>query len=160
MSKWLPLNFQTQVDISCFSSSWWLAGFAEADGSFYIHIVPARTRGLSGSMRKPEVRLQFKVALIDRVILEQLAAFFGSSVGTRVHDNGKITYYWSSTSFGGALLVYDYFRKYSLQGSSWLNFLKWRKALVIVQKGEHLTAAGLEQITLLKGTMNAKLKLD
>ena len=178
MAKWLPLNFQTQVDISSFSSSWWLAGFAEADGSFYIQIIPARTRvgglkaldnlkllkwgltlePLSGSKRKPEVRLQFKVALIDRVILEQLAAFFGSSVGTRVHDNGSITYYWSSTSFGGALLVYDYFRKYSLQGSSWLNFLKWRKSLVIVQKGEHLTAAGFEQITLLKGTMNTKLK--
>lgn len=162
MAKRLPLNFQTQVDISSLSSSWWLAGFAEADGSFYIQAIPARTRAdsLSGSMRKPEVRLQFKVGLIDRVILEQLAVLFGSSVGTRVHDNGSITYYWSSTSFGGALLVYDYFRKYSLQGSSWLNFLKWRKALVIVQKGEHLTAPGFEQISLLKGTMNKKLKLD
>jgi hypothetical protein len=81
-------------------------------------------------------------------------------VGTRIHPNGSITYYWSSTSFTGALLVYDYFYKHSLQGSKWLNFLKWRKALIIVQKGEHLTAAGLDLITSMKNGMNTKLKLN
>lgn len=111
-------------------------------------------------MRKPEVRLHFKVSLKDRAILAQLAGFFGSSVGTRVHDDGHITYYWSSTSFVGALLVYNYFYTHSVQGSSWLNFLKWCKALVIVKQGGHLTTAGLEQIAALKAGMNTKLKLN
>jgi hypothetical protein len=59
----LPHSYQSQVDTSCLSSSWWLTGLAETDGSFYIHIVPPRlaARGLTGSIRKTEVRLQFKL---------------------------------------------------------------------------------------------------
>lgn len=121
----LPDSFQNNVDTSPLIQSFWLAGFTDADGSFYIQIL---------ENRKPSdrVRLHYKFSLKDRTILDQLAKVFGSSVGTRKHPNGKLTYYWSSSTNKRALDVYHYFHSYSLHSSKWLDFLYWRKALRVI----------------------------
>jgi hypothetical protein len=134
---------QYSPNIDSLLNSYWLAGFADGAGCFFIQIT-----------RNEEIRLHFKVSLIDRAILEQLCAVFGSTVGTRLHNNGAISYYWSSTSFAGAYKVHDYFHKYNLQSHKLLNFYKWRKALIIVAKALHTTASGLAEIKQLKNSMN------
>ena len=48
----------------------------------------------------------------------------------------------------------NYFDQYHLLSSKHLNYLKWRKAYILIQNKEHLTELGLEQITKLKKTMN------
>ena len=48
----------------------------------------------------------------------------------------------------------NYFDQYHLLSSKHLNYLKWRKAYILIQNKEHLTESGLEQITKLKKTMN------
>lgn len=77
-AKYLPSNFQKTVDTSSLLSSWWLTGFTDADGYFYIQIV-------ADENRRDRIRIQLKFSLKYREILDQLADTFGSTVGTRVH---------------------------------------------------------------------------
>jgi LAGLIDADG endonuclease len=144
--KSLSINFQNTIDNSDLDKSWWLAGYSDADSYFYIQIL---------NNRKPSdtVRIQYKFSLKDRTILEQLKSLYGSTIGTRTHPNGLITYYWSSSTNPRALLVYAYFHKYSLQSSKWLDFFIWRKAIRLVQEKAYLTPKGLDKIRKLKAKM-------
>lgn len=153
---------QTQVNTSNLLNSWWLAGFTDADGIFYIQVIDERTVTEYGKTRikGKEIRLHFKFSIKDRAILDQLSKAFGSSVQQRKHPNGLITYYWSSSTFKAATLVHNYFHSHSLQTTKWLNFLKWRQALVLVMKGEHLTPAGFRKIKEIKAGMYTHLKVE
>ena len=145
-SRYLPLNFQENVDTSSLLNTWWLVGFTDADGCLYIQIVADKTR-------RDRIRIQLKFSLKDRIILDQLASIFGSIVYTRKHKNGFITYYWSSSTTNNAYKVYAYFHTFSFQSKKWLEFLYWRKALRIVEAKQHRTAVGLAQIESYKAKM-------
>ncbi len=79
---------------------------------------------------------------------------FGSSVGKRIHPNGLVTYYWSSTSLKAAQLVNTYFMSYALLGSKWYSYLLWNAVLGLVTSGQHKTPTGLAKIIQLKSVMN------
>ena len=81
--------------------------------------------------------------------------YFYKALFTNIgYRNSQDTYYYGSTSFGSAVKVINYFDQYPLLSSKHLNYLKWRKAYILIQNKEHLTESGLEQITKLKKTMN------
>lgn len=142
----LPESFQTIINSSSLWESWWLAGFADADGCFYVQILP---------QRRNEIRVQFKVALQHRFLLDQFKEIFGSTVGQRTHPNQLISYYWSSSNNNNALKVYRYFHHYSLQSGKWLEFMYWRKILRIVFEKKHQTEKGLLLIQTYKAKMEA-----
>ena len=96
MANILPHNYQSQVDTSCLSSSWWLTGLAETDGSFYIHVVPPRLRGLTGSIRKPEVRLQFKL-LTPPCLQKQPCFFFLWAIAQKIKSRAALLCFQSAT---------------------------------------------------------------
>lgn len=77
--------------------------------------------------------------------------FLGGNIGYR---KIKDTYYYGSTSFGSAKNVINYFDYFQLLSSKHINFLKWRKAYIIIQNKQHLTDSGLDEISKLKKTMN------
>jgi hypothetical protein len=135
----LPPNFQKEVDSRNLLQSWWLTGFTDADGYLYIQIL---------ENRKPSdrVRIQLKFSLQDRIILDQLAVAFGSTVGTRKYTNDSISYYWSSSTNKKAFDVYVYFHKYSLQSKKWLEFMYWRRSLRLVYECKPLTSVNLTKI--------------
>ena len=139
----LPTNFQKEVDRRNLLQSWWLAGFTDADGFLYIQVL---------KNRKPSdtVRIQLKFSLKERLVLDQLSAAFGSTVGIRKHQNNAITYYWSSSTNNKALDVYVYFHQYSLQSKKWLEFMYWRKALRLVYECKPLTSSTLTKIKTYK----------
>ena len=76
--SYLPLctPFQSQVNKTSLLNSYWLAGFTDGDGSFYVQVINRKL-----IIRKPEVRLHFKFSLKDYVIIEQLSSTFGSAFG-------------------------------------------------------------------------------
>lgn len=112
-------NYQQKPDISNLLESWWLAGFTEAEGCFYVHILDPRKHRSSF-----EIRMHYKFGLKDNTILYQLKELFGSSVYKRTHSLNstggqsiKISYYWSSTSYKAAQKVVLYFNNRNLLGS-------------------------------------------
>jgi hypothetical protein len=77
--------------------------------------------------------------------------FLGGNIGYRKSQD---TYYYGSTSFGAAKKVIHYFDYFHLLSSKHINYLKWRKAYLIIQNKDHLTKNGIEKIIKLKKTMN------
>ena len=64
------------------------------------------------------------------------------------------TFYFWSTSFGSAKICINYFDYFHLLSSKHINYLKWRKAYIIIKNKDHLNKDGIEKIIKLKGTMN------
>ena len=121
----------------------WLAGFSDADASFQIKLISKNKR--------TEARLNYQIDQKENTLLILIKNFLGGNIGYRKSQD---TYYYGSTSFGSAVKVINYFDQYPLLSSKHLNYLKWRKAYILIQNKEHLTESGLEKIIKLKKTMN------
>jgi hypothetical protein len=115
----------------------WIAGFSDADASFQIKIIFRETRS------KPEIRLNFQIDQKNNDILILIKDYFGGNIGYR---NSQDTFYYGSTSFGSARNVIKYFDEYHLQSTKYINYLKWRKAYVLIQNKLHLNEQGINQI--------------
>ena len=147
----------------------WLAGFSDADASFQIKILNRVTKKMPSSgfedkeghakpnlrnekgVIRSEVRLNYQVDQKTNNILLLIKQFFGGNIGHRKSQN---TYYYGSTSFGSAKKVIKYFDNFHLQSSKHNNYLKWRKAYIMVQAKDHLTEKGIDKIYKLKNSMN------
>ena len=136
-------KFSLKLNLERDLKNLWLAGFSDADASFQIRIL---NRG-----KRVEVRLNFQIDQKKDSILLLIKDFFGGNIGYRKTQD---TYYYGSTSFGSAKNVINYFDYFHLLSSKHINYLKWRKAYIIIQKRDHLNKNGLEKIIKLKNTMN------
>ena len=121
----------------------WLAGFSDADASFQIKLV---TRN-----NNTEVRLNFQIDQKRDNLLNLIKNYLGGNIGYRKSQD---TYYYASTSFGSVRKVIKYFDHYHLLSSKHTNYLKWRKAYIIIQNKDHLNKSGLDKIVKLKNSMN------
>ena len=136
------LNLNTNNDLH----NLWLAGFSDADSSFQIKLIHRNQR--------TEVRLNFLIDQKENDLLVLIKGFIGGNIGYRANQN---TYYYGSTSFGSANKVINYFDKYHLLSSKHVNYLKWRKAYIVIQNKDHLNKYGIDKITKLKNTMNRSM---
>ena len=127
----------------------WLAGFSDADGSFQIKLLSRANR--------IEVRLAFQIDQKNSELLILIKKFLGGNIGYRKSQD---TYYYNSTSFGSAKKVINYFDHFHLLSSKHVNYLKWRKAYLIIQNKEHLTEPGLVKISKIKKTLNRNKETD
>jgi hypothetical protein len=123
----------------------WLAGFSDADASFQIKVLNPIDRN------KLAIRLNFQIDQKKKNILLAIKEFLGGNIGYRKSQD---TYYYGSTSFGSARNVISYFNSFHLQSSKHINYLKWRKAYIIIQSKGHLNQEGINKIIKLKNTMN------
>ena len=134
-------NFTINSDLDL--NNYWLAGFSDAFASFQIKLI---TRN-----NKTEVRLNFQIDQKKKDLLFLIKNFVGGNIGFRKSQD---TYYFNSTSFGAAKKVIKYFDQFNLLSSKYINYLKWRKAYIIIQNKDHLNEKGLKKIVRLKKTMN------
>ena len=121
----------------------WLAGFSDAYASFQIKLISRNN--------KTEVRLNYQIDQKENYLLIFIKNFIGGNIGFIIDQD---TYYYGSTSFGSAKNVINYFDHYNLLSSKYINYLKWRKAYIIIQKKNHLSHTGIAKILKLKNTMN------
>ena len=135
------INFTCNSDLDL--NNYWLAGFSDADASFQIKLI---TRN-----NKTEVRLNFQIDQKRNDVLILIKKFLGGNIGYRKSQD---TYYYNSTSFGSAKKVINYFDQFHMLSSKHINFLKWRKAYIVIQDKNHLIESGLLKIINLKKTMN------
>lgn len=133
----------------------WLAGFSDA--SFQIKVLKRKNR--------TEIRLNFQIdqkkdspaaeSRLDahdmRRILILIKDFLGGLIS---YDRLQDDYIYGSSSYGSARKVIKYFDYFHLLSCKHINYLKWRKAYIIIQNRGHLNKDGLEKIIKLKNTMN------
>lgn len=124
------------------ADNYWLAGFADADGSFGIFISKSKTH-----RSRQNVKINFRIRQKYPELLNLIKEYLGGDV--YLFNDGIYSY--SSTSFKVAYNVVNYFDKYHLlNASKWINFIKWRKAYRIIQRKEHLTTQGWAKIIKLQ----------
>lgn len=143
----MPIN---SPDSSSLKTSYWLAGYTDADASFQIKILKRLNK------KNPEIRLYLQIDSKYLIILNQIKETFGGFIGLWESQN---TYYYHSTSFNSAKILINYFDKYHLLSTKYLNYIKWRKAYLIIQDRGHLTELGQNDIRKLKESMNSNLEI-
>lgn len=154
-TRYAKEQFEFQINDSNSLDNHWIAGFSDADASFQIKIINKSNR------LKPEIRLNFQIACSaqkDKDILILIQNFFGGNIGYRESQD---TYYYGSTNFGSARNIIRYFDNFHLQSSKYMNYLKWRKAYILIQEKHHLCPSsgraqeiGIDKIMNLKNSMN------
>jgi len=128
----------------------WLAGFSDAEASFQIKII-------NRNINNTDIILNFQFDQKNMDLLLLIKDFLGGNIGYRKSQD---TYYYGSTNFGSAKNVINYFDSFHLLSSKHVNYLKWRKAYLIIQNKDHLVTdsasskIGLSKIIRLKSTMN------
>lgn len=152
-------NYQKRLGIQILSpinhlkhpinSNFFLAGFADSDGNFSINLLKSNTHSTGVN-----VTLTFRIKQKNIEIINIIKNTFGGSIS---YFKTKDISCYSSTSFKVLPLFVQYFDKYNLQSTKFINYIKWKKAAKIVQMREHLTKDGIEKLIRIKNTMNNKL---
>ncbi len=145
----LKKNIDFKINYTKDFNNHWIAGFSDADASFQIKVVSKATRS------KSEIRLNYQIDQKNKDILNLIKDYFGGNIGYRKSQD---TYYYGSTSFGSAKNVINYFDEYHLQSTKYINYLKWRKAYLLIQSKLHLTEQGINNILKLKDSMRYNLR--
>lgn len=141
-------------DNSCILKTFWLAGFADAGGSFKIFISNSKTHKLDKN-----VTLVFRITQKNDELLNKIMKALNG--GTLYKTNTKTKtlsdncYRYSTMTFNRAIFRAKYFENFPLQNNQKLLCYRcWKKRLLIVQNKEHLTIKGLEKLVALKHRIN------
>lgn len=132
---------------------WFVTGFADAEGCFMLIVrrAPRQTLGW-------QIEANFTINLHKRDVelLKDIQAFFGGVGRISKERNGCIDFTISSIN---QILtqVIPHFDKYPLLTQKGADYLLFKQAVMIMQRGEHLTVFGLEAIINIRATLNKGL---
>lgn len=127
----------------------WITGFVDGEGCFYVGI-NRNSEMTSGHQVLPEFTVvQHKR---DVKILNALRAYFGCGV-VRVNHDDRMAYRVRGIDHLNEHIV-PFFIKHPLKSSKRVDFEKFRKILLKMQRGEHLIASGIDEIRRIAAQMN------
>lgn len=127
----------------------WVVGFVDGEGCFCVGISPHPEMS-TGYQVLPE----FTVVQHERdvQILYALKQFFGCGVVRRNHGD-RMAYRVRKIEHLRERII-PFFEKHPLKTKKHLDFLKFRRVLLLMERNEHLTAEGIEKIRAIAATMN------
>jgi hypothetical protein len=121
----------------------WVVGFVDGEGCFHI--------GMKGVQVLPEFTVvQHEV---DQQVLYALKAYFGCGVVRKNH--GTRLCYRVRGHENLLSKIIPFFEKHQLKTRTHVDFKKFRKVVLLMEKKEHLSADGIEKIRQIKETMNS-----
>ena len=127
----------------------WIVGFVDGEGCFHVAI-----------NRHPDMKLGFQVLPeftvvqheSDAQVLYALKAHFGCGVVRRNHGS-RMAFRVRNLAHLAERIV-PFFEKHHLKTRKRVEFLKFRRVVLLMQRGEHLTAEGLGRIGDIASAMN------
>ncbi len=127
----------------------WITGFVDGEGCFHIGI-NAHSDMKAGSQVLPE----FTVVQHERdvQVLHALKAHFGCGVVRKNHGD-RMAYRVRSKEHLLQRII-PFFEKHPLKSKKRVDFAKFRRILLKMDAGVHLTGAGVEEIRRIAGQMN------
>jgi hypothetical protein len=150
----LPLNKDNLENNS------WLSGFIDSDGSFFVqHKVEN-----NAMKRKISCRLRIEQRLLDPIsgdsyvyILTDIAKFLNCNLLTRKQKSTGNEYYTLTASSKISLnIIINYLDKYPLFTSKYLDYLDWKKIVLLILDNMHYTEDGLIKTDSVRDSMNRK----
>lgn len=121
----------------------WIVGFVDFGGSFNFSV-----------NRKNETQFEFTVVQHERdvQVLYALKKFFGCGV-VRTNHGDRMAYRVRGIEHLTKHII-PFFEKHQLKTKKGIEFRKFRKILLKINSGDHLTPEGIEEIRDLKNQMN------
>ena len=127
----------------------WVVGFVDGEGCFFV-----------GINRHPDMRAgiqvlpEFTVVQHHRdvQVLYALKRFFGCGV-VRVNHGDRLAYRVRSIQHLKERIL-PFFERHSLKSKKRVDFMRFREALMLMDRGEHLNQQGIEKIRKLASGMN------
>ena len=127
---------------------YYLAGFADGEGSFMIVFRPRRDYRL-----KWKVSLAFNVSNRDKVILALFKRYL--QCGTLRQREDGVWYYEVNNIRAIGENVIPFFQRFKfLSAKKKRDFQLFVKAYRIISRGEHLTPQGIEKLVAIRNRMN------
>jgi hypothetical protein len=130
--------------------NWWLAGFVDAEGCFFIAIEKSNTC-LSGV----RVRLKFQITqhTRDEELLKKIAGYLGCG-RVNVRSNELNCDYICNTFSDIQGKIIPFFKDYPLKGAKIQSYLYFCQAAELINTKAHLTPEGLAKIVEIKSRIN------
>ena len=128
----------------------WVVGFVDGEGCFHVGINKNESMSLGVQVLPEFTVVQHEV---DKQVLYGLKDFFGCGVVRKNHGN-RFAYRVRGQKNLQEQII-PFFEKHKLKTRKRVDFLKFRKVILLIQKGEHLEADGLEKIRQIKKSMNS-----
>jgi LAGLIDADG endonuclease len=127
----------------------WVTGFVDGEGCFFVGINP-HAEMTTGFQVLPE----FTVVQHERDVqlLHALKAFFGCGVVRKNHGD-RLAYRVRSKEHLLQRIV-PFFVEHPLKSKKRVDFEKFRRVLLKMDAGEHLTATGIDEIRRIAAQMN------
>jgi hypothetical protein len=127
----------------------WVVGFVDGEGCFFVGINP-----------HPEMTCRFQVLPEFTVVQHQrdiqllyaLKEFFGCGV-VRKNREDRMAYRVRSLDHLSQRIV-PFFDQHLLKSKKRIDFLKFRKVLQLMSRGEHLRPEGIQRIQAIASSMN------
>lgn len=126
----------------------WVAGFAAAEGCFFVNIFKSPTHKL-----KQGVQLEFNITQHNRdeVLMKSFIEFFGCGY---IQRSKNACIYRVTNVPNLTENIIPVFKKYPIYGEKSKDFFDFCKVLEMIALKKHLTSEGLEQIRIIKTGMN------
>ena len=128
----------------------WIVGFVDGEGCFHVGINKNESMSLGVQVLPEFTVVQHEV---DEQVLYALKDYFGCGVVRKNHGN-RLSYRVRGQENLQKQIV-PFFEKHKLKTRKGVDFLKFRKVILLIEKGEHLKADGLEKIREIKKSMNS-----
>lgn len=127
----------------------WIVGFVDGEGCFYVGI-NKHSDMTCGFQVLPE----FTVVQHERdiQILYALKKFFGCGV-VRSNHGDRMAYRVRDIEHLRKIII-PFFERHSLKSKKNLDFLKFRKIIMLIDGKEHLTKQGIDKIKEIASSMN------
>src|SRR3989338_3647679 len=126
----------------------YITGFTEGEGSFYIGILPRRMK--NGWEVRPSFSLSQNEK--DKELIETLIDFFGCGFVRYSKSDQTFKYEVRSLQDLQSKIV-PHFEKYQLEGRKKQDFETFKRVIEIMKVNKHLEKEGLKQITILALSM-------
>ena len=128
----------------------WVVGFVDGEGCFHIGINKNQEMTLGIQVLPEFTVVQHEV---DQQVLYALKDYFGCGVVRKNH--GTRLSYRVRGHENLLQKILPFFEKHQLKTKKRVDFAKFRKVVLLMEKKEHLTLDGLEKIRQIKTTMNS-----
>ena len=126
----------------------WIVGFVDGEGCFHVGINQNDSMSLGFQVLPEFTVVQHEV---DEQVLHAFKAYFRCGVVRKNHGT-RLSYRVRGQENLRDRII-PFFENHKLKTRKRVDFEKFRKVILLIEKGEHLTPEGLQKIRKIKASM-------